>query len=226
MDIDQLEIYVALKCLPSYDHSIFMRTLVVCQFFPLFLTIGMYTISLTYKYQELYYRFFSFGLTLNWLLNWLLQNIIQSKPRIQNCGDGFAMPSFHSQHCFFFYTMVITYLLLQRRRMGIFNLLILNAVPALVCAARFTLGFNTFSELMVGCIMGTSFGFVYQYILLKWVKPRVPRLLEVHIVRWLGFTDHFFYEEDVPVSNNEKDLAFAKATCIYCQLGFGHEIHY
>jgi hypothetical protein len=88
MDIEQLEQYVALRCVPHYDYGYFMRFLVFCQFTPLYLTAGMYAVTLTFKYQELYYRFFSLGLTLNSLLNTCLQYLIRSEPHIQNCGGG------------------------------------------------------------------------------------------------------------------------------------------
>jgi membrane-associated phospholipid phosphatase len=236
MDIEQLEQYMALRCVPHYDYGLFVRFLVICQFTPLYLTIGMYAITFTYKYQELYYRFFSIGLTLNWLLSLALQYLIQSKPHIQNCGGGYSMPSWHAQHVFFFYTMIVTYLILQKKHMGALNLLLLNSVPALVCAARLMLGFNTFSELMVGNIIGVTFGFLYQYTLFKWVKPRVHRLLKIPILQWFGFRDHFFfttdeeeYEKkklDLPIGVTEQDLDFPRATCIYCQLGITHEIHH
>jgi membrane-associated phospholipid phosphatase len=229
MDIQQLEIYTALRCAPHYDYGVFTRFLVICQFFPLYLSIGMYAVTLTYKYQELYYRCFSLGLTLNWLLNWALQYVFMSKPHIQGCGDGYSMPSWHSQHAFFFYTMVTTYVLFKKQRLGAVNLVFLNAMPALVCAARLMLGFNTFSELMVGNIVGVTFAFVYQLFLLKVVQPRVPWLLEFTLFKFLGYKDHFFFtnsdNEKLPTSSKCGDEHYVGETCYLCQYDSPHKLH-
>lgn len=235
MDIEQLEVYTALRCVPHYDYGYFTRFLVICQFFPLYLTIGMWAMTFIYKYQEIYFRFFSIGLTLNWLLNLALQYMFRQRPHIQGCGGGYSMPSWHSQHVFFFYTIVITYLIIQKRHMGAFNLLLLNAVPALVCASRLTLGFNTFSELMVGNIVGVAFAAISQLVVFKWLRPKVPKLLEYRLVQWLGYRDHLLNmasndsdgEEERYLSPRsfDKELEFTKATCIFCQLGTAHQIH-
>ena len=225
MDIEQLEHYTAMRCIPDYDYGLFSRFLVICQFTPLYLTIGMCAVSLTYKNQEIYYRFFSIGLSLNWLLNLFLQYVIQSEPHIKNCGKGYSMPSWHSQHVFFFYSMIITYLIIRKKTLPVLNLMILNSVPSLVCAARLMLGFNTFSELMVGNIVGVTFGFLYQYALFRWIKPRVGSLLSFRIIRWLGFRDHFFFDElsELP----EEPQKVKQARCILCQIigHYHHEIH-
>jgi membrane-associated phospholipid phosphatase len=232
MDIDQLEEYTALRCVPHYDYGIFTRFLVICQFFPLYLTIGMYAVTLTYKYQEVYYRFFSLGLTLNWLLNLALQYVIRSEPHIHNCGGGYSMPSWHAQHVFFFYTVLITYFILKKQHIGAFNLMLLNSIPALVCASRLTLGFNTFSELMVGNIIGVTFGFFYQVVLFTWVKPNIPKLLQFRVCKWLGYTDHFFFtdeedsEKDEPLVSNSQAFKGRVATCMLCQLDVYHYMHY
>lgn len=222
MDIEQLEQYVVLRCAPHYDFSIFTRTLVIFQFFPLFLTIGMYAITLTYKYQELYYRCFSLGITLNWLLNLGLSYFFHSPPHIQNCGTNYSMPSWHSQHVFFFYTMVTTYALFKKQKLGAINLVFLNTIPALVCAARLMLGFNTFSELMVGNIIGVTFAFAYQLFLLKVVQPRVPWFLGFPFVKFMGYRDHFFFtnSDDETICKTQE-----RESCFLCQLGVAHKLH-
>jgi hypothetical protein len=145
------------------------------------------------------------------------------------------MPSWHAQHVFFFYAMVITYLVLQRKHISATNLMILNSVPALVCTSRLTLGFNTFPELMIGNIIGVTFGFIYQYSLFKWIKPRVNKILAHPFVRWLGYRDHFFYLDDngdpyewdsSSVKQKKEDDMLSKDTCLYCQLGTPHQTHY
>lgn len=226
MDIEQLEHYTALRCVPHYDYGIFTRFLVICQFFPLYLTIGLYAITVIHKQQEIYYRFFSTGVTLNWLLNWALQYIIQEKPHIQGCGDGYSMPSWHAQHVFFFYTMITTHLLFKKKRLGTFNLVLLNAVPALVCVARLVLGFSTFTELMIGNIVGVAFAFIYQLFLLIVVQPHIPWLLTFSIVKYLGYTDNLF---DSKKNDDPEELVvipIPDSPCDFCRQGIIHEIHY
>lgn len=115
----------------------------------------MYVITLVYGQHELYLRFFSFGLTLNWLLNIGIQHLVGTEPHIHGCGEGYSMPSWHAQHAFFFYTMASTALMARKLKLSLVNVLLLNSVPALVCAARKELGYNTFAEL----IAGTDFHF-------------------------------------------------------------------
>lgn len=230
MDIEQLEVYTALRCSPHYDYGVFTRFLVICQFFPLYLSIGMFALTLAYKYQEIYYRCFSVGLALNWLLNWALQSIFRSEPHIQNCGTEHSSPSWHSQHAFFFYTLVTTYVLFKKQRLGALNLVFLNTMPALVCAARLMLGFNTFSELMIGNIVGVTFAFAYQLFLLKVIQPRVPWLLDFTLMKYLGYKDHFFFtspEDKHPLpTETEEDCSYVTATCYLCQLGLPHKLHF
>jgi hypothetical protein len=133
--------------------------------------------------------------------------------------------------------MILTYLILKRTHIGAINLMMLNSVPAFVCVASLVLGFNTFSEVMAGNIVGVSFGFLYQYLLFKLVKPRVHIFLQWKLFKVFNYRDTFFavpddkreHENDCPGNGRgltlEQDENYVRQTCIYCQLGLAHELH-
>lgn len=144
MDIHQLESYVVLRCVPEYDYSIFSRFLVICQFLPFYISIAIFTVTFTYQYKELYYAFFSLGITLNWLSGIGLQYLIDSRPTLEGCGEPRSTPAWHSQHIFFIYMIFISYMIIQKHKTSLRYIVLLHALPALVCVARSTLNISSF----------------------------------------------------------------------------------
>lgn len=186
LNIEELESFTALNC-EGYDATWFERILVTTRYSPLIITLVMYVSGLWYR--ELYLLLFGVGLTLDNLLNKALQMAIDERVPQKSCGGPLGMPSELAQHIAFFYAMLVTFPILYSQRMGLSKALILALGAALVYAAQVELGYNTPEQVLVGSVVGTLFGFVYQLVIYTLLYPYFNTILSWSLVDWCGYAD-------------------------------------
>lgn len=172
---------------PEYQPSLFSELLVALNFYPIYLTVGMYAISL--YHVELYLALISFALTLDWLLNWGLRSWIQQPPPTAGCGSTYEMPSFASEDIMCFTIMLVTFTLVWRLYVSPWKLCILSIVLALIIYARLDIGFNTPAQLIAGAFIGSVEGVVYQLLIYHYIYPHFNRILSWRILVLSGFDD-------------------------------------
>jgi len=198
--MDSLVFAAKVQCHLDHDDLV-TRVLLVTRFSVIALGILMFLASLWYK--EVYLFFLSIALKLNMLLNELLSDVIirQSAPPIP-CNDNnpalaamghdmnvYGMPSFMSQHVYFFVTVVLTYALLWRIRLGFLSLLSMLSYAALTCTAQVVLLYNTPWQIVAGAAVGVAYGVIYQALIYYALSPYFPWIISTRVFKYMGYRD-------------------------------------
>lgn len=182
------------------DDDVVTRILLVTRFSVVALGILMFLASLWYK--EVYLFFLSIALKLNMLLNELLSDVIikQSAPLIP-CNnytpalsvmgqtDVYGMPSFMSQHIYFFITVTLTYALLWRIRLSFLSLLSMMGYAALTCTAQVVLLYNTPWQIVAGAAVGVTVGLLYQLFIYYVLSPYFHWIISTRVFKYMGYQD-------------------------------------
>lgn len=186
-EILKLECAIVGVC-PLYISSPVGSILFALTFFPLFITLGLYTVSL-YK-NEFYLFCVSIMMTIDWLLNIFLQHIIATPSRFPGCGPEFGMPSFATQHIILFDTIFFTFLLLYKPTKNIELGAMLVKIFTIVILFGWTyIGINTKTEMIVGALIGFIEGIVFQYFIYHTVGPYLHKVLKLKPMQILGIDD-------------------------------------
>lgn len=187
-DLDRLECVTFGVC-PLYDTSVWGASVTVAlDFYPIFLTVGIYAISL-YQY-ELYLALVSFGLTFNWGLSVFLQRGVFKQPgAFADCGSPFQMPSFSTQLVVMFNTMMACYMVIWGKRLAGKLVLLMQLFTACVLIARIFIGINTRAQLLAGALVGFLIGAMYHLFILRIVYPYFGTVLKWEWIKFLGMVD-------------------------------------
>jgi hypothetical protein len=187
-DLVKLQCLVASSC-PQYDAGFALAPLAVAlDFYPFFLTIGIYAISL-YRY-ELYLALVSLFLTIDWLINWLLQDVVfKQAGRWADCGYKHQMPSFAAESIMVFQTLMVLYLMTWGRRNMYQMTTLLMSFSTVVLVARIYIGINTRAQLLAGALVGIVSGALYHVLLRYLIYPYFENILSFALIKWLGFID-------------------------------------
>lgn len=187
-DLDRLECVTFGVC-PLYDASIWGAAVTVAfDFYPIFLTVGIYAISL-YQY-ELYLALVSFGLTFNWGLSVFLQRAVFMQPgAFPGCGSPFQMPSFSSQLIVMFTTMMSCYMVCWGKRYPGKLVLIMQLFTGIVLISRIFIGINTRPQLLAGALIGFILGYIYHLFIMRILHPYFGDLLRWRWIQMLGIVD-------------------------------------
>lgn len=187
-DLDRLECVTFGVC-PLYDASVWGAPVTVAlDFYPIFLTVGIYAISL-YQY-ELYLALVSFGLTFNWGFSVFLQRaVFRQAGRFPDCGSPFQMPSFSTQLVVMFNTMMACYMVIWGKRYPGKLVLLMQLFTACVLIARIFIGINTREQLLAGALVGFIMGYMYHLFILRIVYPYFGNMLRWRWIRFLGMVD-------------------------------------
>lgn len=187
-DLDKLECVTFGVC-PLYDASIWGASVTVAlDFYPIFLTVGLYAVAL-YQY-ELYLALVSFGLTFNWGLSVFLQRAIFMQPgHSPDCGSPFQMPSFSSQLIVMFTTMMSCYMVVWGKRYPGKLVLIMQLFNACVLISRIFIGINTRAQLLAGALVGFVVGYIYHLFIMRILYPYFGRILTMEWIKFLGVVD-------------------------------------
>jgi membrane-associated phospholipid phosphatase len=188
-DLSSIECAVIDTC-KLYNPNLFGAHIAVAlDFYPVFLTISMYVLSL-YRY-ELYFALISVSLTLNWIINTIIQRfIIGEAVRFPDCGSPFQMPSFSSQHIVLFETMMFLYMLTWCSKVKIKLLILIRLFTFAVLVSRIYIGINTIPQLLVGGAIGFSLAILYHLIILYIIFPYFSNILNWTLIRWMGLEDN------------------------------------
>lgn len=174
---------------PLYDEGVWGAPITVAlDFYPIFLTVGMYAISL-YQY-ELYFALVSLGLTANWGINVFLQHVVfKQLGAFAGCGSTYQMPSFSSQHIVMFNALMACYMMGWGKRFAGKLILLMQLFTAAVLVSRIFIGINTRAQLLVGGLLGFGLGVGYHCILYYLIYPRFGKILEWQWAQWVGIVD-------------------------------------
>jgi len=185
-DLFRIEDCVVADC-PLYRKTFFSPILLVGDFYPLVLNIGMYAISL-FRF-EIYLFVLSACLTGNMIINFFISKVLVESPnRFHNCGSPYQMPSLSSDHIVFFTTAMLTFVIMWRHQtISSLRILMLEALFLFVLTSRVYIGINWPSELILGALLGfieaLIFQTVFYYWLYPWTRPLVKRF------QWLGLSN-------------------------------------
>ena len=170
-------------------------------YYPIFLTIGMYAISL-YKY-ELYFAMVSVLLTINWLISYIIQRaIVGESYRFIDCGSPYQMPSFGSQHIIVFETLMILYMLTWGSKFYFKLIILLRLFTSGVLVSRIFLGINTVEQLLMGAVIGFFEGIIYHLLIYYVLFPYFSHILEWTLIQWLGLEDNLCRDDSIDTPKN------------------------
>lgn len=234
--MEQLEVFVATKCMQNYDYSIWSKILVLSSYLPYAIYIGMYAIGIFLRRYQLYYMLLSIGMTIEWCICLAIQRIIKIEPHIKNCGGKYSMPSSPCQDVFFFYTMVMTYFILQRKRLGLYDGILLNLLPIMVCISRYLLGFDTIPEIFAGSLAGIFIACTWQYMIFVHIRHKTNYILSWRISRLFRLQDDYLFirrdidneEYESPndmLISDEANEFLVKENCAFCNMNIEHDMH-
>lgn len=182
---DQVECIV--KDCPLYVHRDWSAFLLAITPFPLYLTAGLFTLSL-YQ-QEIYVLLVSFVLTSNYVLNWALQLILNDPPRFPNCYMKFGAPSFASQHLVLIDVIVLTFPFFFWRPIQFKALVVARFLVCFTMFAWIYIGANTPWELLVGAIVGLFYGLLFQFLMRFVVASNIQWILSWRVCKLLSLMD-------------------------------------
>ncbi|KAJ2705822.1 hypothetical protein FB645_002103 [Coemansia sp. IMI 203386] len=148
---------------------------------------------------------FLLGQLLNELSNLCLKLVIRQDRPNPRFGDGFGMPSSHSQFMGFFAVFVVLYLQCRITTNRVHKILVQLGAVGLsvpVIISRVYLGYHTLPQVCAGAITGIASGLFWFWFLENVVYPSgiVDFVLESGISKWLLLRD----------SRNIKDIALAE----------------
>ncbi len=164
--------------------------LVLVDFFPIFLTIALFSIS--FYHYEVYMWLLSFGITFDWLVNYVLRLSLRYRSRFDGCGTEFENPSFSSQHIVCLTTMILTFFLIwSHNTIRIHRVAMFGVLMYLVLVARVYIGVNTPIELLNGGIVGLATAIFNQFIIFYYAAPYLIHLIESDskLTRFIGLRD-------------------------------------
>ena len=181
--------YPRVHCQPFPANSVFAPFLILVRYANIFITVGLYAMSL--RYHEIYLLFFSFGLSLDTIVNVALVHLLRGAVPILGCGGPYDMPSVIAQHTGFFITSILIYSY-QYNAPHIHTLhhALLAGWATLVPFAMAFFNFNSPEQLIVAYLVGSLLAFVWQIAFtFPLIVPRFPEMLEWRIMKFCGYQD-------------------------------------
>lgn len=200
LDLWSLECVVVDSC-QLYNSSMWGAHIAIAlDFYPLFLMIGMYTISL-YKY-ELYFAMVSICLTLGWIINFVIQRCFGETARFPDCGSPYQTPSFASQQIVTFEVLMTLYMLTWGHKLKLKLIILMRIFTFAVLVSRIFIGINTISQLLVGALLGFLLGIFYHIVIYFIIYPHFRRILEFTVLQWFGIVDTLCGSTKIVIRNN------------------------
>jgi hypothetical protein len=167
--------------------------LVALDFYPTYLSISFYAISL---YQHEFYLFLlSLCLTADTGVNVALQYIIRQPGPFPGCGTQFEMPSFSTQHSSMLVCMLMSFMLIWRISVPSKKIFLLFLFLYGALVARIFCGINSRWQLLAGSLVGTVEGLLYQSIIYFLIYPRYKNILSWRLATFLDIKDHLLSPE-------------------------------
>lgn len=182
LQTNRLNVVVEGMCPDFVEADFWSGLLVALDYYPTYLTVAMYTLSL---YQhELYLLLVSLALTADTGINIALQYIIKQAPAYMGCGGPYEMPSFATEHAAVFVCMMSSFAFLWRLTVPSKKIFLLFLFLFSTQFARVYIGINTRTQLMVGSLVGVAEGLIFQAFIYFVVYPRRQWLMDLHMFGW------------------------------------------
>ncbi|KAJ2376211.1 hypothetical protein IW150_002115 [Coemansia sp. RSA 2607] len=159
---------------------------------PIFLIVVETTIVLSRR--EIIGIMFLLGQLLNEAFNLALKLAIRESRPNPHLGDGYGMPSSHSQFMGFFAVYVCMYLQTRVTTNAIQKLVVQTgavALSMLTIISRVYLGYHTTLQVLAGTVVGLMAGYIWYQFIERVVYPSgaVAYILDTPICRWLLVRD-------------------------------------
>ncbi|CAO0796649.1 unnamed protein product [Mucor circinelloides] len=134
------------------------------------------------------------GQLLNEALNYMLKEHIEQDRPYAHLGDGYGMPSSHSQFIWYFAVYgslyMYQYIHLDHGIWKVLTSLAMFALACLVSMSRIYLGYHTLNQVIVGSLVGIFFGSVwYGFINLLHQTNCIDWILDTWVARKLYLRD-------------------------------------
>ncbi|CAO3621461.1 unnamed protein product [Mucor fragilis] len=134
------------------------------------------------------------GQLLNEAFNYVLKEHIEQDRPYAHLGDGYGMPSSHSQFIWYFAVYgslyMYRYIHLDHSIWKVLTSLAMFALAALVSISRIYLGYHTLNQVIVGSLVGIVFGSAwYGFVNLLHQTNCINRILDTWVARKLYLRD-------------------------------------
>ncbi|KAI9471825.1 MAG: phosphatidic acid phosphatase type 2/haloperoxidase [Benjaminiella poitrasii] len=139
------------------------------------------------------------GQLTNEAVNYVLKETIEQERPHVHLGDGYGMPSSHSQFIWYFAVYGILYLYkyvhLDHSIWKLLASLGMSTLAILVSISRIYLGYHTLNQVIIGSLVGSLFGLIW-YIIVKSLHAIgiIKAILETSIARKLYLKDMTFID--------------------------------
>ncbi|KAK4518722.1 uncharacterized protein ATC70_008944 [Mucor velutinosus] len=134
------------------------------------------------------------GQLLNEAFNYILKEHIEQDRPYAHLGDGYGMPSSHSQFIWYFAVYgslyMHRYIHLDHGIWKILTSLAMFALAALVSISRIYLGYHTLNQVIIGSLVGATFGSAwYGFVNLLHLTNCINWILDTWVARKLYLRD-------------------------------------
>lgn len=140
------------------------------------------------------------GQLLNEVLNYILKEHLQQDRPYGHLGDGYGMPSSHSQFIWYFAVYgslyLFNYIHLDHTVWKVLTSAAMFALAILVAVSRIYLGYHTLNQVIIGSLVGISFG-LFWYSTTKFLHSHgiIDYILDLSIsqklyIRDMGIVDN------------------------------------
>ncbi len=186
-DLQNLECTVT-NCLFYETNGILGPSFLAGDLYPIYLSIGLYSIGL-YSH-EVYLLLISFALTADWGINQAFKQIIRESGPFPGCSSEFQNPSFSTEHAILFETLMISFIIIWRKRVSTYKIFLLKTFVFFVLLSRVYIGINTRGQLLVGAIFGSIEGLLIQFVIYYFIAPHFPWIIDSKIGKFFGLEDN------------------------------------
>lgn len=179
--LSQFEPCITAVC-PLYEPGHVGTVFFLGDFYPLFLTLGFFSISLAI--QDFYLLLFSMSLGVHIIANYALRVwIVAADNRFPGCGVEHQMPSLSTDHMIFFVTVLITFVFLWRHDTSSIRIFQLSLFMIFAIVCRVYIGINTVLELFLGSLHGLIWAILFQLFVYYIALPRLEYILSLKIAK-------------------------------------------
>jgi len=205
------EAWPAAHC-AAYRASSVAHYLLIFRDFPTLISIVLLLAQYYQPFRDVYYPMaISSGLLGSLLVGYLLRWLVEQPGPSAGCGTPWEMPNAASQQATFIATILVTFGVLWRPRLGTYQQQFAWSLVYYTLLARVYLGYNTFAQVLAGASLGAAWAVVWQslvYNVLCWSARYDHLIFNVWIFRQLRYTNGWCTETHMPVPRaTEKERA-------------------
>lgn len=186
-EIEKIQCAIVGVC-PLYISNDFGAILYTITFYPFFLIIALFSVSI--YINEFYLFAVSIMLTFDKALNVILKYIIKSPATFPGCGSIYSMPSMGLQHAILFETIFVTYIIIYKPMKYRLILLYTKLFTFVVIFSWIYIGFDTRLDQIIGVTIGFIEGISFQWFMYYIIGTHVHSIVNMKIFKWMYVEDN------------------------------------